>query len=189
MKNDNYTQIFLETVKDEVDFYEVQKILKEYTQGNIWLIGGFVYRSIVKGLYGTSRPDIDLDFIIEKPEKDIIFPENWKEIKNNYGNTKFIRNDGLIVDFIPLDNVNSIIRRNLNSTVENFLTGTPMTIQSIAYDISRNIVIGPIGLKAIKDKTVAINNIEEAEIYARKKKKSIKEIMQQKAKELGFRVL
>ncbi|MBI2635324.1 MAG: hypothetical protein HYW79_02155 [Parcubacteria group bacterium] len=186
MNSNYYTKMFLETVKDESDFYEVLNILKKITLGNIWLIGGFVYRNIARGLYGTSKPSVDLDFIVEKVNQNLTFPLGWTNAHNRYGNPKFIRTDGLAVDFVPLNNISSILRRKVEPTIYNFLTGTPLTIQSIAYDVKNNRVIGSIGIKALQSKTISINDAEQAKIYANKKERAIEEIIQEKAKELGF---
>ncbi len=181
-----YTKIFLEAIKNENDFHEVLTILKKLVSSNIWLIGGFVYRNIAKELYGTSKPNVDLDFIIEKPDQNLTFPLGWTKTHNRYGNPKFVRTDGLTVDFVPLNNISSILRRKLKPTIKNFLTGTPLTVQSIAYDIRNNRIIGSIGVKALQYKTIAINNEEQAKIYANKKRKLIDKIIQEKTKELRF---
>jgi len=187
MENINATDLFLKAVNKNHKFHEVVDIITRNSIGNMWLIGGFVYRNIAHKLYGSKPPETDMDFIIEKPLTNKIFPENWKQNINRYGNPKLIRDDGLEVDFVPLQNVHSINRRGLKPTIKNFLTGTPLTIQSIAYDVKYNKVIGSIGLKALSDKTVGINNIEQADIYAQKKNLSVNALIKAKASDLGFK--
>ncbi len=162
----DFTKLFLKAVKDNEDFQEAIDIIRRNSQKDSWLIGGFVYRNIASSLYGTEKAKADLDFIIEKSPDKILVPRYWKKRLNKYGNPKLFRNDGLEIDFVPLENVSSILRRHLKPSIENFLTGTPLTIQSIAYDIKNNCTQGNIGIKALLDKTVAVNDFEQMKIYS-----------------------
>ena len=156
------------------------------SRGNSWLIGGFVYRNIASSLYGTERAKADLDFIIERSPDNILLAKFWGEKINKYGNPKLFRNDGLEIDFVPLENVSSILRRRLKPSIENFLTGTPLTIQSIVYNVKNNKIRGNIGIKALLDKTVSVNDSEQLKIYSKRKGKSTVEIIQEKALSLNF---
>lgn len=180
------TKHFRYAVKNSAEFNESVSLVKNNCQGEAWLIGGFVFRNIADSLYGTGKPEVDLDFIVANPLKDIDLPRGWHKGLNRYGNPKLTKEDGISIDFVPLQSVHSIVRRELLATIENFLTGTPLTIQSIAYDINEHKIIGDIGAEALVSKTVAVNNMEQAEIYAQKKEKSVSDIIQEKAKELGF---
>lgn len=177
---------FHKAVKNSAEFNESVSLVKNNCQGGAWLIGGFVFRNIADSLYGTGKPKVDLDFIVADPLKDIDLPRGWHRGLNRYGNPKLTKEDGTSIDFVPLQSVHSIVRRQLPATIENFLSGTPLTIQSISYDINEHKIIGDIGTEALISKTVAVNDTQQAEIYAQKKKKSVSDIIQEKAKELGF---
>lgn len=180
----DFTEIFLNSIKDKNQFEEVFDIVRTNSRGGIWLIGGFVYRGIVSELYGTAKIKVDYDFIVENPI-EIKLPPDWKQIKNKYGNPKF--SNGLYeIDYVPLRNIYSIIRKRLKPSIDNYLKGTPLTIQSVAYDCINKEVIGEIGLDAIKRKLVAINDIEQAKHYAKIKKISIRDLIREKAENLGF---
>lgn len=181
----NYTESFLKVANTYPEFAEAVNIIKKNSEGNAWLIGGFVCRSIIQDLYGIQMTkDVDLDFIVEK-SKDIEVPENWKINENSYGNPKLIGPD-YEIDYIPLNNIHSIHRRGLESTIENFLSGTPLNVQSIAYDIIKNKVIGEIGIKAIHDKVVAVNDLEQARHRANKKSVSVDELVKDIAEQFDF---
>ncbi|MDO8676694.1 MAG: hypothetical protein Q7K16_03550 [Candidatus Azambacteria bacterium] len=188
MTGEEITKLFWESVKDNIDFKESADLVKKNSNGGgVWLIGGFLYQNIAVQLYGLEEQKAkDIDFIVENPADKIAFPNNWKEKTTSYNNPKFIRNDGLIVDLVPLKEVNSIVRRNLPAIIENYLTGVPLNIQSIVFDINNNRVFGDIGIKALLDKTVAINNLEEAMVTSEHKKKPIQQIIKEKAEALGF---
>lgn len=181
------TESFLKVANTFPEFKEAVEIVKSNSKGNIYLIGGFVCRSIIQDLYNVPMSkDVDLDFIVEE-EQDIKLPTNWTKTINSYGNPKLIgpRYD---IDYIPLKSIHSILRRNLEPTIENFLSGTPLNVQSIVYDVTNNKVIGDIGIKAILEKRVAVNNKEQAEYSANKKGVSVEEFVKDIAKQFNFNV-
>ena len=183
----NFTNIFNNAVKNNFEFEEALDIVTANSQGDIWLIGGFVYRNIAAELYKLQRPNVDLDFIVELPITidKMNLPDNWIIQQNKYGNPKFI-NGSKQIDFVPLQTVQSIIRRKLDASIVHFLTGTPLTIQSIAYDVHKREIIGQIGINAIKNKTVAINNLEQAIYAVQKKNKTLEQYIKEKADSLHF---
>lgn len=181
------TNLFLKTVYNSAEFKEAVDLVRKNSSGNIWLIGSFLYQNLAAELYGlTKKKAKDIDFIVENPADKIILPNNWIEEKTGYNNPKFIKNDGLIIDLVPLNNINSIISRGLSSTIENYLTGTPLNIQSIVFDVNNSKIFGNIGIKALIDKTVAVNDLEQAKINSEHKKKSISQIIKEKAELLEF---
>jgi hypothetical protein len=181
----DYTQSFLRVASAYPEFKEALKIIKNNSEGRSWLIGGFVCRSIIQDLYGVPMPkDVDLDFIIERP-KDIVVPAGWRIAENSYGNPKLV-GPTFEIDYVPLNKVHSIVRRNLEPTIENFFPGTPLNVQSIAFDILENKVIGDIGKKSIQDKIVAINDIEQAQHRAEKKGVMLQDMVKGIAEQFGF---
>jgi hypothetical protein len=184
----DYTESFLKVANTFPEFKEAVEIVKNNSKGNIWLIGGFVCRSIIQDLYGIQMSqDVDFDFIVEEP-KEVQIPENWEMRMNSYGNPKFIGPE-YEIDFVPLNNIHSILRRNLEPTIENFLTGAPLNVQSIVYDVRSNKVIGDIGIKSIQDKIVAVNDPEQAKHRALKKGVTVEELVKDIADQFKFRPL
>lgn len=188
MTGEKITKLFLKSIKGNSDFKEAVDLVKKNSNGgNIWLIGGFLYQNIVAKLYGLEKQIAkDIDFIVENPKNKILLPDNWEQKTCSYGNPKFIRSDGLVVDFVSLKEINSIVRRGLLATIENYLTGVPLNIQSMVFDINNNCVFGDVGIKALLDKTIAINDPEEAKISSEHKKKPIDQIIKEKAEVLNF---
>jgi len=180
-----YNKIYREFVSQGLDFQEAFDIIRRNSDGRAWLIGGAVYRNLTHLLYGTRKVHCDFDFIIRNPDRRIVLPEGWEEKRNRYGNPKFV-GDNKEIDFVPLSTVYSIIRRGLRLTFSNYLTGTPLTVQSVGYNISTHDLEGEIGINAIRTRTVSVNNPEQAKIYERKKGKPIEEIIMEKADSLGF---
>ncbi len=154
--------------------------------GKIWLTGGSVFRLLANIMYRTPMPaDTDFDFIVTMLEEKVCVPPGWRIEENHYKNPKLIR-DALSVDLIPIEKVHSIVRRGVAPTIENYLTGTPLNIQSIAYDCMRREIIGEIGIGAIRRKTVAFNDPIQAEIQAARKNMTAVALLEKYAHELGF---
>ncbi|MDP3963448.1 MAG: hypothetical protein Q8Q39_03045 [bacterium] len=180
-----YTDLFRGFVKDRSEYYEALRVARMNARGKIWVVGGYVFRSLAHVLYGTSLPESDVDVIVERLRGSLTVPSGWRVTHNRYGNPKFVSGKRE-VDIIPMGNILSILRRRLPATIEHFATGTPLTIQSIAYDVDEQRIIGEIGMRAIMNRMIAINDPVQARLYAERKEKSIKKIIREKAESLNF---
>ena len=90
------------------------------------------------------------------------------------------------IDYIPLDKIYSIIKRKMTPKIENYLSGVPLKIAAIAYDVKRGKLVDGGGLEAIKNRKVAVNNFFFANIAARKKGLTLREFILKKAASLNF---
>jgi hypothetical protein len=180
------TEAFLLGVTPQLD--EAYDIVKQNSSGRIWLIGGYVYKTITSVLYKLPKPDVDLDFIVEKETNIFVLPDGWEKKDSRFGNPKFV-NGNKEIDYVPLNNIFSIKKRKLWPNINNFISGVPLTVQGIVYDFSEKKIIGERGIRAIQKKIIEINNLYFAEYAAKKKGLSLKEMMQEKANSLGFRVI
>ncbi len=183
---DEITEAFLRTAGRNPEYIEAENIVRGNTSAGIWLIGGFVYRGIVADLYGVQvSTDADFDFIVEKPSDSLKLPDGWEIITNRYGNPKFV-GPKYEIDFVPIKNVHSILRRGLAPTISNFLSGAPLTVQSIAFDVLGKKVIGGVGRRAIILQTVGVNNEQQATHRAELKGKTVQELVTETAQSLNF---
>jgi hypothetical protein len=191
VKEVDLSQVYIEAAYHDHTLQLASEIVTRNQSGNVWLIGGSVFRRIVSALYGTPMAiGTDYDFIVENPITPQL-PSEWKTELNHYGNTKLIGPsiDGasqIKIDYIPITNISSIIRRGLSPTVENLLTGTPLTIQSIAYHLNSQTVVGDIGMASIRSRLVAVNDVQEATDYASKKNLSLTDLVTRMSSSLGF---
>ncbi len=175
-------------LKNNKEYLEVLEIVKSNSQGKIWLIGGIVSRSIIKLIYGRLQLKHDLDFLVEKLNKKLVIPSSWKLAKNRFSNPKLIKG-GTEVDIVPLKTAEHILRNKLTPSIKNFLVGTPLDIQSLAFDIEKEKLIGSLGIKALQRKEVRINNSKPFLAKAKRKKISPEELLQQTAKSVGFKAV
>jgi len=180
------SDVFREFLTKDAEFSLAKKIVLQNSAGRNWLIGGHLYRSLAYLLYGTLRPSVDFDFVVEEPREKTVLPVSFELKENRYDNPKFVGKT-FSIDFVPLATIHSINRRRLKPTIENYLTGTPLTVQSIAYEIGTSRLIGDVGIRALLCKEVGVNNLSQAKIYAEKKGQSIEEIIRKKADSLGFK--
>lgn len=168
------------------EYVEVVNIVRKNTQGRIWLMGGAVSMNIIKSLYGYSQPQHDFDFLVKKLKENIIVPTYWKITRNRFNNPKLIKGS-IEVDIVPLETVESILERKLKPTITNFLTGTPLDIQSLVFDIDKKELIGDLGIKALQRKEVRINNKKRFSAKAQRKGLTPQELLHQITKSLGFK--
>ncbi|MDA3836970.1 MAG: hypothetical protein PF542_05075 [Nanoarchaeota archaeon] len=181
------TNKFLIEAEKYPEFDEALEIVNNNSNGNVWLIGGFIYRNIVASLYGIEKPIIDLDFIVEDPIDKFDLPKNWIVSKNRFGNPKLINEiENKSIDLVPLDNIYSMLYNNLEPTIGNYLKGVPLTIQSMVYDVKNKQIIGDIGIKSIKNKLVEVNDLHFGQYAASKKGKSLSQYIIGMAKTLNF---
>ncbi len=141
-------------------YLEALNIVKKNSSGKIWLIGSGVYKTLLNLLYGGSYEVKDWDFVAEKIITPLKFENDWVVGETKHGNPK-LKKDDFVIDLIALDNIHSIKERNLEPNINNYLSGTPLTIQSIAFDVDENELLGEIGTQSVLTKKVGINNKAE----------------------------
>jgi hypothetical protein len=165
-------------------FQEILNLVRQNSKGKIWVIGGFVYRNLVAALYGGEIYDYDIDFIVD--EKNEVLKEvlGWRIEFNSYGNPNYVC-DSNKMSFTDIHKAIRVLGMP-SPTIDDFLKGTPLNVQSIAYDIIENKMIGEIGKAAIARRELAVNDFAQANFYANRKKKKLEEILREKANELGF---
>ncbi len=184
MKLEKKFQSFLE---GNHAYEEALKLIKKNSSGEIWLIGGFVWRNLAHLLHDTGEPESgDIDFIVSGLNHYLI-TGNWGVRQNSYGNPKF-RKGEMRVDVVPLNNIASIMRRKLKPTIESYLTGTPLSIQSIAYEVSSGKLLGPVGLDSLNVRVIKINDLKSAKNTASKKGLTLKKYIEKFANSLNFQV-
>lgn len=147
------------------DYIAAIDIVKKRSSGKIWLIGSGIYKSLINIFYDAKYKIKDWDFIVENINVALGIDNNLEIYKNNHGNFKLNKN-GLSIDLIPLNNIHSIKERNLEPNITNYLSGTPFSIQAMAFDVSSHELLGKNGLVSIINKTIEVNNQDEL-TYAR----------------------
>lgn len=173
-------------LKNDELYQETLQLVRKNSSGNIWLIGGYLSRNLANMLYGTGDPDKgDIDFIVEKLNGHFITPD-WQVQLNDFGNPKLKKGD-TTMDVVPLENIYSIKQRDLDSTIDNFLTGTPLTFQSIVYDTTSGKIIGDIGINSLITRTIGINHQEFAKTAAKIKKMTLDDYIEKYAQSFGFK--
>jgi len=193
-----FTEIFEQFLKNYPEFSEISEIARRNSRamgrrghGRIWIIGGFVYRPIIKSLYGEipEPSQVDVDLLIQRgpASQDLFIPKGWSPSITEAGYL-YLDKGKIRIDLNYLYSFHSIISRHTKPSFRHFFTGTPMDIQSLAYDLTDKDVgvIGKRGIEAIKNRTVRINNFEEAMFEAQKRGTSIEDLVKQKATELCF---
>ena len=185
-KNLRLSLLLTECLENNPTYCEVLEIVKKNSEGKIWLVGGAIFRTLIKTLYGWQTVISDWDFIPEKITNPITLTDGWLDGKNKFGNPR-VQKGGTVLDIIPLNNIVRLRVRNLEPTIENYLIRVPFTIQRLAYDVNEKILVrSAVGIERLLTKTVAINDqIESAYLTQRKNYKG-SQLLVKIAEELGF---
>ncbi len=186
---ENLGKILLNQLRKNKDFSEVISIVKNNSQGDIFLIGGTVSRTLASHLYDKgNQKNQDFDFIVDKLNNDLKAPEGWKLSYQKFGNPT-LKKGSIEIDIFPLSDHEYIKENKLEPTVTNFLEGVPFTIQALALDIKNEKLIGKKGIEALKTRKFKVNNIGSAKSVAKRKGISINERMTQKANSMDFEII
>lgn len=171
----------------QCNFEEALGVLRPNVAGALWLIGSAAYET-ASDLRWQQNPvgDLkDLDFISQFVRPNLVLPDGWVQETNSFGNYKLSRK-GLSIDLVPVDAIYSIKQRNLPETIENYLTGVPLTVQSIAYSVYQQTLRGEVGLAAIDRREVAVNSLEFALHRCAQLGITLRQMIEDKASKLNF---
>ena len=183
MDKKKISERFAGLISEDRDYKEALGIARSNSSGKIWMIGGAVYIPL---LFGGGKNVKDYDFVVDGGlVEEIMVSEEYEICKNHFGGLKLL-SDSMEIDLMVLSNMYQIVARSLNPTIENLLEATPLNIHSIAYDIEKNEVVGEIGLNAIKERVLRINDLEMANHWAKAYGKTLEGMFSKKASELGF---
>lgn len=182
---DELIQKVIERINSIPNIKEAISLVRKNSTGKMWLIGSAVYGSIIREMYGTELPVKDFDFIVENIKTPFETEEGVHIETNNYGNIK-IKSHLTKIDVVPLSNIHSINRKGLPPTIEHYLLGTPFTVQSIAFDIDTQRIIGEKSFQAIQDKKVEVNDRDEAVYYAKIIHVTLEDCITDLAEKLNF---
>lgn len=179
------TKIFVKKLSSIPDYKLCSDIIKKNTTGKIWLVGGIVSRLLIEELYNIPQKEFDFDFLVEEVNENIILPKGWILKQKYHGNPTFIK-DNLEIDIFPIKTHNYISSNNLSPTIDNFFKGVPYTIQAMAFDIEKQIIVGETGIDALQKREYRVNNMQEARKMAERKGISVNDRITAKAKSLGL---
>lgn len=180
------TTLFRRAAERDPRFRDACELIARNTRGRYWICGGYVFRTLARERYGTGQNAPDIDIMTEKRLPAPVCPEGWNLLQNRYGNHKFVRRDGLKVDVWCLHDMHGIRTLGLRTTLRNYLRCTPLTVQSIVYDVTRQRVIGAVGIRALASRTIAINHLVRAQQWSHKYGTPLERMILSKAQSIGF---
>ncbi len=166
-------------------FLETLHLVQRNSHGKIWLFGGFLYRNLAYCLYGGVEYSYDIDFLVEQRTESIVPFPGWNIETNSYGNQNYVRAYNRM-SFTGLQQVSKANGLH-HYTIAEIIDRTPLTIQSIAWDITGGALIGYKGIVSLCERIIRVNNRPPLEEYAKKKSLNPEDIVEKKAQELGFR--
>ena len=186
--SENLGKILINRLRENKHFEEIISIVKINSQGNIYLVGGTVSRTLASELYGGKQKNQDFDFVVDILNNNLEIPKDWTVTYHKFGNPTF-KKDDVEIDIFPLSDHQYIKKNKLEPTIENFLAGVPFSIQALVFDIKHERLIGNDGIEALKNRKFKVHNIESAKDVAKRKGISINERMMQKAISMNFEII
>ena len=184
------TKLFLDSIKNSKEYDEAMNIMAVNSIDEGWIVGGFVFRNLAGKLYGKEIKQKDIDIATNTLPKELKAPQGWTIIKTRFDTPRFIQDGGSFhVDLFTLSSFSSIRIKKLAPTIDNYLSGVSLNIQSIVFDIKNKKILGESGIQALLNKEVKINNLENAEYSFEKAGISISEAIKKKAFALGFKAV
>ena len=179
--------------------HEGYEIVRKNSIGEITLVGGTVYRRLAYIAHGIElKPNTDLDFIVPDWKKPLTTPELVIKI-GAYG--EFVRKGLIKQDDIvssvrfrrggAKQTIDMLVMRNLPHVQrpirEDYFGSVPLDIQAIGYDFKTRTIIGDVGINAVFNKEIRINNITKAREAAVRKYITTREVILSKSESLGFK--
>jgi len=176
---------FIDEAYPNERFREALGIVNANSRGKIWLIGGFLYKTLIKKIYGTDIPYKDFDFIVERGRGKLELPEGWSYRINRFGNPELSSEDNC-VDLIPLENILYLRKKGIKPSMDNLLASVNFSVFALAFDLREEKVIDGGGVSALEEKVVRVHNLEAAMLSAEIYRTPINEMLRIRAEELGF---
>lgn len=185
LRSEEYGVWFSDFLGNQRDYQEALKIVRNNSQGNIWLIGSSVPRAILFGDWNQSK---DFDFIVEGvvDEDGFYLPANYGYRRSRFGGLKLISSGNENIDLIVLKDVFHIKERKVKPTIENYLSGVPFNIHALAWDVADGKLIGNAGIRALQERVVRVNDLGMAENMAKMYGVSVRYLLEKKAGEFDF---
>lgn len=178
--------LFRAKIGSNPEYLEVTNIIKESTTGNVWMIGKTILRALASQTTGPlEQIDPDLSFVTDTEGYATDISKDWGVIRTERGWA--LLNEDRSAELSPFSLMYLIRRRRLPATLDSYFSGVPLTVHAVAYDIRNDQLVGDIGLDAIKQRVISVNNICSARYSAGKKGIPLKKYIKNKADELGFK--
>lgn len=171
------------------DYQVALKLVKENSEkGKIWLVGGQVFRPLLKALYNVDfENQFDFDFIVKnlKDSDNFKISKGWNLTKTGLGEPRLINGDKQI-DIISLDHSVSpyqkldLSKMNATEKLTSYFNKVPLNIQGIAFDIDKNMLVGNIGIQGVIERKISVNCLKECLAFCRRRKISIRRFIEKK---------
>jgi len=177
-----------ETLAQDLRYVTAVQIAQDNSQGHVWLLGGYVSRTLAKLLHGTPLPEkVDLDFVCEGLAAHPYIPAAFTLQRNVHKNPR-IQGRGIEIDLMPftLSNFPRLQERGLPLTIESILAQAPLTTGAIAYHTATGQIIGDVGIHAVETRTLGVNDEAEVKKIVRRNGWTVEEYVRKKAVSFGF---
>ena len=182
---DYLSEQFRERAYADPKFRDAVNIVSMNSRGRVWVIGGFLYKTLIRAVHGTEVASKDFDFVVERARERLKLPDGWTSRTNRFGNPELSAAENQ-VDLVPLDNILYLRKMNLAPSIRNYLASVNFDIFALAFDLRDEAIVDGGGVSALERKVLRVHNLVMAEISAEIYGKSVNEMISSRAREIGF---
>ena len=181
---DDISKRFVDLIEQNEGYQEALQVVQNNSSGGIWLIGGAVYRTL---MFGDCEQAKDFDFIadIVSRDEELFVPAKYWVGRNRFNGLKFVASD-IEIDLAALSDVYHICKKRVGVTIENYMKYVPFNIHSIVWDVTEQKIMGDVGIGAMEERILRVNDLEMAEDMAERYGMSVRSALEKKAMELDF---
>ena len=181
---DDISRRFAGLIEQNEDYHGALQIVRNNSSGGVWMIGGAVYRTL---MFDDCEQAKDFDFIADiiRNDRGLFVPAKYWARRNRFGGLKFVASD-VEIDLAALSDVYHICKKRVGVKIGNYLKYVPFNIHSIVWDVSEQKIFGDVGIKAMADRVLRVNDLEMAEDMAERYGMTVQEALEKKAMELDF---
>ena len=164
--------------------------------GKIWLIGGFLYKSLLHEKHGLKNLIIkDYDFMLENqvPFEETKAPNGWNINQTYFGDARLTKGQKQ-VDIFPLDNACSFLSdedlRNLptQEKLDYYMLTSPFDIQAMVYDLYSKKIEDVGGLAAVEAKKISIIKLETCLDISKQRGITLEDYLVDKSRRMGIEI-
>ncbi len=189
----------------EPEWPKALEVARGNARGELWLVGGKVYRTLAEALHGkvAGASKCDFDFLATDKTAMPMVPkrgdddrpmmlgrqDSWEVSDRparlgtmDIGTRKFRLNGRDLVDLLTLDLPR---RRGTTADIDGYFRTVPFDVQAIAIDVATGRIFGP-GIEAVRSRRVSVNNEQEFTAYSERAGSLPKDLLEERSWSLGF---
>lgn len=145
------------------EYAEIISMATEATDGNIYLVGGFLYRTLNRELNGMPMAGCDMDICVDGKidhgrAAGLFHGAEERKTRHQGGRVTKVKHKGVSADLFELREYVDTNCAGMPVTIRTYLSSVPFDVQAIAYEPSRSVLFDGGGVAALLKREMKVNN-------------------------------